>query len=155
ELSITQGVAVGNRCNALFDDARKALKMRISEEGRSVAAAAQMGRNVVITTGIVGGVISLVLAVVTICSITKPVKHGVDVCEAIAAGDLTRRLNFDRRDEIGRFGAASDKMASALCQVVTQIRAVAGRLGDSAGSLAKVSNDLLSQSHEMTTQAES
>ena len=154
-MSITQGVAVGNRSTALFDEVRKALKARVAADAAEVAAAAQMGQRIVIVTGVAGGVISLVLAVLTIRSITRPIGQGVKVFEAMAGGDLTRRMNLESRDEIGRLGAASDRMATAMCGVVTQLRAAAGRLGNSAGELAKVSNDLVSQSHEMTTQAES
>jgi methyl-accepting chemotaxis protein len=154
-MSITQGIAVGNRSTALLDEVRKALKQRLADDAREVAAAASTGREIVIATGAAGGLISLVLAVLIIRSITRPIGEGVKVFEAMAGGDLTRRLNLDRRDEIGRLSAASDRMASALSGIVTQIRAVAGRLGASAGELAKVSTDLVSQSHEMTTQAES
>jgi methyl-accepting chemotaxis protein len=155
EMSITRGVSVGNRCTALFDETRKALKARILDEARDVAAATVMGRNVVIAVGVIGSLISLVLASITIRSITRPVDDGVKVFEAMAAGDLTKRLNLDRHDEIGRLGSASDRMGAALSQVVAQIRAVGDRLGNSSAELATVSNDLLSQSHEMTTQAES
>jgi methyl-accepting chemotaxis protein len=154
-MSISQGIAVGNRGTALLDQARKALKDRVADDAREVAAAAQMGREIVISTGLVGGLISLVLAVLIIRSITKPIGQGVRVFEAMAGGDLTKRMNLESQDEIGRLGAASDRMATAVCDVVSHIRVVAGRLGHSAGELANVSNDLLSQSHEMTTQAES
>lgn len=154
-MSISQGIAVGNHSTALFDEARQALKARVAGDARDVAAVAQMGREIVITTGLVGGLISLVLAVLIIRSITQPIGQGVRVFEAMAGGDLTKRMNLESQDEIGRLGAASDRMAAAVCGVVNQIRTVAGRLGNSAGELTKVSNDLLSQSHEMTTQAES
>ena len=155
EMSVTQGVLVGNRCNALLDEIRKSLKLRIADESRDVSASAQMGRTVVISTGVFGGLLSLVLAMFAIRSITRPVGHGVKVFEAIAQGDLTRRMNLDRHDEIGRMGAASDQMANVLCSVVTQIRDVAESLGGSAGDLSGVSTDLLTQSQQMTTQAES
>jgi methyl-accepting chemotaxis protein len=154
EMSRTQGVAVGNRSTNLFDEARKGLKARVTDEAQSVSDAARMGKDVVITTGVVGGLISLVLAALIIKSITGPIGHGVKVFECMAAGDLTKRMDLDSKDEIGRLGAASDRMAAAVGGVVTQIRSVAGQLGASAGDLANVSNDLLSQSHEVTTQTE-
>ncbi|HEY7120767.1 MAG TPA: methyl-accepting chemotaxis protein [Tepidisphaeraceae bacterium] len=155
EISITQGVGVGNRCSMLFDEVRKALKSRVADDSRDVTAAALLGRNILVGTGVAGALASFAVALLVIRSITRPVDRGVKVFEAMAGGDLTRRMNLDRRDEIGRLGAASDQMSRALCEVVTQIRAVGRRLGDSAGELAKVSTDLLSQSHEMTAQAES
>jgi methyl-accepting chemotaxis protein len=155
ELTMTKTVDVANRCAAIFDNLRKLLSDKLDDERKNVSFQASLGRNVVIGTGVFGSLIALALAILIIRSITQPVGQGVKVFEAMAAGDLTRRLKLDRRDEIGRLGAASDEMAGSLCRVVTQIRAVAGRLGDSAGELTAVSTDLLSQSHEMTTQAES
>lgn len=155
EVSITRGVPAGNRCSELLDEARKGLKSRLADEARSVSLAAALGRNIVIAAGVIGAILALVLAITAIRSITRPVADGVKVLEAIASGDLTRRMNLDRRDEIGRLGAASDRMATALCQIIGELRRVAGELGGSAGELSKVSTDLLAQSHEMTTQAES
>ncbi|MGH7177908.1 MAG: methyl-accepting chemotaxis protein, partial [Tepidisphaeraceae bacterium] len=154
EISITSGVAAGNRCNELLAAARRALKDRLAADVRDVSRATALGRNVVISAAVLGAVISLLLAVLTIRSITRPVDNGVRVFEAIAAGDLTRRMNLDQKDEIGRLGAASDEMAGALCRVVTQVRQLADNLGQSAGSLSGVSNDLLSQSQSMSGQAE-
>jgi methyl-accepting chemotaxis protein len=155
EMTVTRGVVVGDRCAGLFSDARNSLKARAMDEIGKVNAMATMGRNTVITVCVAGTLVSLVLAFVTIRSITHPVNAGLKVFEAMAGGDLTKRMNLDSRDEIGRLGAASDKMATALSEVVSQIRTVATRLGTSSRELSQVSSDLLSQSHEVTTQAES
>jgi methyl-accepting chemotaxis protein len=155
QLTMTKTAELANRCEAAVLELAQALTDRLENEKRTADEQYALGRTVVISTGAVGLLIALVLATATIRSITRPVDHGIRVFEALSAGDLTKRMNFDRRDEIGRLGVASDHMASALCQVVTQIRSQAARLAQSAGDLSGVSHDLLAQSHEMATQAES
>jgi methyl-accepting chemotaxis protein len=154
-LTTTKTVEVGNHCEDAIVALLTALSDRLGNDRRDVSASAELARNLVLSTGVIGTLISLILAVVTIRSITRPAEEGVKIFESMASGDLTRRMNLDRHDEIGRLGAASDQMAASLCGVVTQIRSFARSLGDSAGQLSGVSTDLLSQSQQMATQAES
>ncbi len=155
DLTVTKTVEFADRCDDTLAELVKLLRQDLETESSELADALGMGRTVITWTAVVGGLIALLLAMLMIRSITKPVEEGVQVFQAIAAGDLTRRMSLNRRDEIGRLAAASDSMAESICQVVRQIRTVAGRLGESAGELSDVSHDLLSQSQEMTTQAES
>ena len=154
-LSTTKTVELGSRCDTLLGNILGALAERMHLQRNSAYDSGTLGRTIVAVTAAIGTLITLVLAVLVIRSITRPLAHGVEVFEAIAAGDLTRRMNLDRRDEVGRLATASDGMADTLCKVVTQIRALAGQLGGSAGELSGVSHDLLAQSQEMATQAES
>lgn len=155
DLTITKTVEFSDRCDAAMEDLLGALSDRLGDERRIAGESYTFGRIAILSTGGVGLLIALILATLLIRSITRPVDHGVRVFEALAAGDLTRRMNLNCRDEIGRLGAASDHMAATLCNMVTQIRTLAGKLGESAGELSNVSHDLLAQSHEMATQAES
>ncbi len=155
ELTTSKSIELGNRCDAVLATMLTALTERLGLERRSAYESGSMGSKIVTITAVIGGLISLVLAGLVNRSITQPVAQGVAVVEAIAAGDLTRRMNLNRRDEVGRLGAATDHMAATLCGIVTQIRSMAGRLGGSAGELSGVSHDLLAQSQEMATQAES
>ncbi|MEW6251751.1 MAG: methyl-accepting chemotaxis protein [Planctomycetota bacterium] len=154
EQSITKTVEYADRCDAAMSKLLDALTKRLTAEKTRADEQYLLGRTVVLSTGAVGLLLALLLAVTINRSITRPVADGIRVFEGLANGDLTKRLNLNRRDEIGRLGTASDSMAAALGRIVTQIRGHAARLGQSAGELAGVSHDLLSQSHEMATQAE-
>ncbi len=154
DLTMTRSAELGNRCDLAMADLIHALDQRLDDEKHVANNQYDVGRTLILSTGGIGLLIALVLAVVTIRSITRPVDHGISVFEALAAGDLTRRMDLNRHDEIGRLGAASDQMATSLCNVVSLIRSLAGRLCQSAEELSGVSNDMLAQSHEMATQAE-
>jgi methyl-accepting chemotaxis protein len=153
-ITTTKTSELTNRSIALMGELVEALRERLNNEKRIAEAQYVLGRTCIVTTGGIGLTLALALAILIIRSITQPVDQGIGVFEAMAGGDLTRRMNFNRRDEIGRLGAASDAMAVKLCHMVTQIRALAGGLGESAVELSGVSHDLLAQSHEVATQAE-
>lgn len=155
QLTVVNTVELVNRADAALAALLGSLRQQMDNERKTLERAILMGRSVIISTAAIGSLIALALAILMIRSITRPVTHGVQVFEAIAAGDLTRRMNLDQRDEIGRLGAASDRMVDSVSQVVTQARALADQLDRSAGELSDVSHDMLSQSQEMATQAES
>jgi PAS domain S-box-containing protein len=60
----------------------------------------------VLVTVIVGAWLAL--------QVTRPLIHLKNVANELAAGDLTRRVNITRRDEIGQLGLAFDQMAESL-----------------------------------------
>ncbi len=154
-LTTTKSIELGEACDASLRDLRATLDGHLNDRALEVMASAKSARNTVLAAGIIGALISLILAALTIRSITTPVHHGLKVFEALTSGDLTQRMNLNQRDEMGQFAAASDKMVGKLFEVVIQTSALAHRLGDSASELADVSHDLLSQSQEMASQAES
>jgi len=154
ELTITKTFELANRCDSAMSELMASLSEHLERQKRATEASNAAGRTALITTGAIGLLIALVLGALIARSISRPAERGVRVFESLAAGDLTQRLNLDQRDEIGRFAKASDQMAAALCEVVTQIRTLADRLGESSSELSSVSHDLLSQSHEVATQAE-
>lgn len=155
DLTVNRTVELADRTDAAAASLIEMLQSRLNAEQGRLDTEVRAARIVIVMTAIVGSALALGIALVVIRSIVKPVAHGVEVLEAIAAGDLTRRMALTQRDEIGKLGAASDRMVESVLQVVTQARALADHLDRSAEELTLVSQDLLSQSQEMATQAES
>ncbi|MFO0827644.1 MAG: methyl-accepting chemotaxis protein [Phycisphaerales bacterium] len=152
-LSFTRSVEIGGRCNSDLQTLATGLLARLDAAKQSADQSVASSRITVIATTAVGAVISLLLAMAFIRSITRPVARGVTVFEAIAAGDLTRRMDLNQDDEIGRLAKAADDMSGRLQKGVARTRTLANTLDASAIELANVSHDLLSQSQEMSTQA--
>ncbi len=154
-LSATRSVEIGSRCDANLVALSTALSGELDKAQATVEASVASSRITIIATAIVGAVVSLLLAFGVIRSITRPVARGVSVLEAIAEGDLTRRMGLEQADEIGRLAAATDQMSTRLQKSVSRTRSLANTVDASALELSNVSHDLLSQSQEMATQAES
>jgi methyl-accepting chemotaxis protein len=155
ELTMIKTVEYVDRCDGALAELLSSLTDVLGDERAAASRHYAHARTVVMSTGAIGLLIALFLAAVVIQSVTRPVTQGMNVFEAIAAGDLTGRMNLQRRDELGRLGASTDQMAAALCETVKHIRTLARQLGGSASELGGVSHELLSQSQEMAVQAES
>jgi methyl-accepting chemotaxis protein len=130
-------------------DERYAEQMKGSQAG---AATAQL---LMLAAPAVGIPLGILLALLLTRSITRPMARGVELSEAIAKGDLTRRLNLRQRDEVGLFAQAVDEMAATFARSLGEVRRVCDALGGSAADLSAVSHQLLAQSEEMSTQAAS
>jgi methyl-accepting chemotaxis protein len=112
-------------------------------------------------------ILLIVLAVAVISSLviatnfTRPLKQGVDVAEAIARGDLTQRIELNRKDEIGQLLTAMRNMTENLKVMVSGIRQTAERvasgsqqLSTSSGDITRTMNDQSSRSSQIATSAE-
>lgn len=58
--------------------------------------------------------IGITLSIVIVRSVTKPVSGCVGMIEALACGDLSKRLHLEQQDEIGRLSKAMDAFADNL-----------------------------------------
>ena len=63
------------------------------------------------------GVVALRLG----AGIARPIRQVTEVAEALAAGDLTRTTDVDRRDEIGRMGAALNEAIASMAAKETAL----------------------------------
>jgi signal transduction histidine kinase/ActR/RegA family two-component response regulator len=62
--------------------------------------------------------------------VTRPLREVGEAAQALAAGDMSRRVGLTQGDEVGRLGAAFDAMADALAAKEAELREHAGRLED-------------------------
>ncbi len=96
-------------------------------------------RAVVLTALLVGAVgVVLVVAVALFIgrTITAPLKNMVDIVNVIAEGDLTRRLELNRRDETGEVADAVDTMSRRMSEAVGRSMGISRKLESSATSQA-------------------
>ncbi len=72
------------------------------------------------------------------CRLTRPLLSAVDLADAVADGDLTKRLNSTSSDETGQLARSLDKMADTLEKKADEAAAIAA--GDLAISIAMTSS---------------
>lgn len=107
---------------------------------------------------IIIGVISLLIfggvSLFIATGILGPVSKVVDLANSLAGGDLSRRLNMTRKDEIGNMADALDDSCKKLAGLITLIREDAGMLANSAEEMSTVSAQMASNAEEMSVQSE-
>ncbi len=126
EREITDGAAVLGAVVLHFNDrhvqeAVKASEAHLAkllqgfEEARAAANRTISGRVALLS---LAGLLLICSAVYLLFSrmIVSPLRDGMALAEAIREGDLSRRLNLEKRDELGQLASALDGMAEGLEQ---------------------------------------
>jgi len=87
-------------------------------------------------------VTAVAVAVSLLRSISGPLRQVIDLTQAIAAGDLTRRIEPASGDEIGQITAALARMQDGIRGMVADLRETTGMLLPMAEDLANGSREL-------------
>ncbi|MBF0509180.1 MAG: HAMP domain-containing protein [Deltaproteobacteria bacterium] len=106
---------------------------------------------------IIGLIVAIILGVIIAIGIAKgiinPISKVVELANAIAAGDLTNRLNMTTKDEIGDMARALDKSSDQLVSMIRLIQENAKSLASQSEELSTVSSTLVANSEQMTAQS--
>jgi methyl-accepting chemotaxis protein len=98
--------------------------------------------------------IALVLAWVTIRSVTQPINQLVGFANRIAEGDLTQVVTAARGDETGQLQSAMQKMTESLAQTISQVRAAADALSGASGQVSATAANLSQGTSEQAASVE-
>ncbi len=98
--------------------------------------------------------ISLWVAFTITRGITRPLNQAVNLAQAVAAGDLTARIDGHANNEIGRLMAALGAMVDSLSQVVTEVRGNAQSVATASAQIAQGNLDLSQRTEEQASALE-
>lgn len=87
--------------------------------------------------------------------VVGPLDQVTDLAAALAEGDLTKRLNIHRNDEIGTLATALDQSCGSLSMMIKNITTSAELQSAASQEMSSVSFQLAGTSEEMNVQAES
>jgi len=125
-----------------------------AERSRALSSTAYtLGFWWIIVSAFVGVAIGIVASVLIVRSVTRRLIRMRDLTKAMAAGDLSRRIGLNQRDEVGELALATDALADSLSKMVSEIVGASENLARSSEDLGRISTQLLSQSDETSTQS--
>ena len=84
-------------------------------------------------------------------SITRPLHEAVQVAQAIAGGDLTRRPQVERRDELGQLMNAIGAMSGQLRGIVTEVRHGVESVSAASAEISHGNHDLSARTEQMAS----
>ncbi len=87
-------------------------------------------------------------------SISTPIEHSVKIAQAVAAGDLTQRIEADSSDETGRLLKALSAMSIGLHSIVTKVRLSTDTIATASSQIAAGNLDLSSRTEEQASSLE-
>ncbi|MBF0300429.1 MAG: MCP four helix bundle domain-containing protein, partial [Oligoflexia bacterium] len=143
-LSILRGPAY-----VLYSEAAKALDTLVEynlNAGKKIADnntdLADKATLIMITLLILGTIISLIFAWYITISITKALKSGVDMMDTMSNYDLIKRLNMNRKDEIGLLASSMDQFSDKLEEMVSKVRSSAEQLNAATEEVSSSSQQI-------------
>jgi methyl-accepting chemotaxis protein len=86
--------------------------------------------------------------------IVRPIRDAVELAEAVAAGDLTRRIASDAKDETGALLRALRHMSDSLVGIVGDVRGGTSAINGAAGEIAAGNLDLSSRTEQQAAALE-
>ncbi|CAN7492292.1 methyl-accepting chemotaxis protein [Massilia sp. LjRoot122] len=81
-------------------------------------------------------------------AIVRPIEQAVEIAGAVAAGDLTRKIEVNSQDETGRLLLALRDMNTSLVQIVTRVRGGTDTIATASGQIAAGNLDLSARTEQ-------
>ncbi|WP_415266223.1 methyl-accepting chemotaxis protein [Acidovorax sacchari] len=119
-----------------------------AEDARATALAVEVGGTTLAV------VVAVLLGLWVTRSITRPIARAVDVARAVAAGDLTRRIEIHARDEVGLLLESLRDMNTALATVVSRVRQGSESVASASMQIAQGNSDLSSRTESQASALE-
>jgi methyl-accepting chemotaxis protein len=121
--------------------------------GRDFDATVRTTRTVVMVAFAVSVALAVLLALLAARIIVAPLRKVSTVLEAVASGDLTRRVDVDQRDEVGQMADSLSRATTTMHATLSELSAQAVTLGDAAASLSVTSQASTASSQDGARQA--
>ena len=132
-----------------------AVNVRVADEAVKADRAAYEAAFWLALAMLAGGVaIALVLGYVIARMLSRPLVAAVDVLEGVAAGDFTRSLDLDTKDEVGRMAAALNNAVDGVRTALADVREAAGHAASASHQLSAATEQLSSGAQEQASSLE-
>ncbi|MFN3770949.1 MAG: methyl-accepting chemotaxis protein [Ectopseudomonas guguanensis] len=112
------------------------VELALETQRQTMHAQRQASSGLIIAAAALALLFGLGAAIIISLAIVRPLKRVIDLAESIAAGDLSVRIEQDRRDEIGQLLAAMQRMAGNLREMVGRLQGGVAQISSSAQTLS-------------------
>ncbi len=126
----------------------------MNRDGQQAEADGKAAIAMTLGLSIAAAVIAIVIALLTTRSITGPVNQAVALAQAVAAGDLSQKIEVTSSDEIGTLLQALKDMNASLLNIVGQVRAGTNEIATASTEIANGNMDLSSRTEQQASALE-
>jgi methyl-accepting chemotaxis protein len=128
----------------------KQAKMTEEENGKVASTA----RNIMIGLCVAGGIIAILFGLFISNIVSGPLRKGVSFAQAVAAGDLTQKIDLDQKDEIGQLALALNEMVAKLSSIVGEVMAASDNVASGSQELSATAQQMSQGATEQAASAE-
>jgi methyl-accepting chemotaxis protein len=124
-------------------------------DAKNTAMSSATSARITVIVGIVIGVIiALLLGVLITRMITVPINKSVDLAKVIAAGDLTKTIDIDQKDEVGQLAKALNIMVNKLTGIVSDVQGASENVASGSEELSATAQQLSQGATEQAASVE-
>jgi methyl-accepting chemotaxis protein len=133
--ALAAAIAVQESFNKMRDEVLSSAETRM----QASSSLASKASTLMIAATLAGLVVALGFGWLLTGMIAKPLIQVVKVLEAVAAGDLSQKLETDAEDEIGRMERSLGTVSASLARTINEIRGIAGEVSAASQSISTAS----------------
>ncbi|RKD31249.1 methyl-accepting chemotaxis protein [Thermohalobacter berrensis] len=111
-------------------------------------------KNFVLTAIIIAIVLAIIMATIVARSIATPLNRLKEAFNQAASGDLTTRVNINRKDEFGEVAESFNKMVEDISKLIKDVKEASRTVLDSSSSLADTTEQTTTATNEVATTIE-
>jgi methyl-accepting chemotaxis protein len=154
ELYMSQTRPLMQRVNEGYEQLAKYQKERNEADCKAALDAYGTARNLLVGIGLFALCFGIATAYYITSSIRKPLQKCVEFSQAIAAGDLTKRIDIDTKDELGQLVSSFNDMTAKLKGIVGEVQTAAGNVTSGSQQLSGVTEEMSQGATEQAASAE-
>lgn len=145
-------IANEDKCYACHGSTNKVLGvLRIALDWSNVIKTMDETRNRNIAISLVGLVcMSTLIYLLLNRMLTKPVNLLIRGTEPVCKGDLTQRIDFNTKDELGRLANAFNEIVESMHEMVSQVRNSADRVASSSQEMSSSAQEMNASTQEIS-----
>jgi methyl-accepting chemotaxis protein len=128
----------------------KQAKMTDEENGAIASSATRL----MIGLAIAGVVLAILFGVFISKIISNPLRRGVVFAQAVAAGDLTQKIDLTQKDEIGQLAKALNEMVAKLSSIVGEVMSASDNVASGSQELSSTAQQMSQGATEQAAAAE-
>ncbi|TWI60427.1 methyl-accepting chemotaxis protein [Pseudoduganella lurida] len=126
----------------------------MTNDARAAADAASSATMLLVVLLVLATLVSIVAGWLITRSVTGPIGEAVQIAETVATGDLTSRIDTQRRDETGRLLQALGDMSASLTSTVRTVRESTDTINTAAAEIATGNMDLSNRTEQQAASLE-
>ena len=153
DIRAEKAVPVSDKIMATIGEDVSQLANEASEQRDSAAAEISRANWTVVAVLLLALVLAVFVSVVTIRSITNPLKAISRAIAALAVGDLTQRSGHESRDELGKTAADIDAALDVLTSTLTSFTVTADEVRTAASSVELTAKAIVVQAESSAQDA--
>jgi len=147
-------IPIGKKADTLMGELEADKHMLAQRSYDEANAVYHRNRTVQIASMVVALLFAMLCALMLGRAIGRPLATSVEVLEAVAQGDFTKRLDVDTTDEVGVMAQALNKAVGGVRTALTDVRTVAAEVAAASQQLSSAAQDISSGAQQQASSLE-